>query len=181
MGSITNIKVEPMEVTWSGSALGFSDGDISLTVGEQMVDVTAHQEGSNILAGIRTGKSAEITVTLKETDSAQIAKIFGNAAGGSAYTPAAGTAVIGWGSTKDFTQNLTQAAKLVLHPVVLAGANYSRDWAFWKAYPMPDSVTFSGENPETISVTFKCYPDTTKQDAVRLFVYGNHTQDFAAD
>lgn len=180
MGSVTNIKVEPVEISWSGSALGFCDGDIAISIEEQMVDVTAHQEGTNVLTGIRTGKTAEVTVTLKETDSAQITKIFGPAAGGSEYTPMAGTGVIGWGGSKDFTQNLTQASKLVLHPVVLASGDYSRDWAFWKAYPMPDSITFSGENPETISVTFKCYPDLTKQDAVRLFVYGNHTQNFDA-
>lgn len=176
MGTISNIKVEPVNVSWSGSALGFCDGDIEVSFEEQAVDVTAHQEGTNVLAAIRTGKNVELSLTLKETDAANLKTIFNNSQS-SSYTPSGGTEVIGWGNKKDFSSVVSQAAKLVLHPVTATGLE--RDLAFWLAYPMPESIVFSGENPMTVAVTFKVFPDTTKKSEVRLGVYGDHTQTFA--
>lgn len=173
MGTVTNIKVQPMSVEWGGSALGFIDGDLSFAVAEDAVDITAHEEGTNILTAIRTGKSAEISMALKETNTALVKYIFQQ--GGSLATASgAASATIGWGNSKDFTQVTTQAAKLVLHPVVNAASNKSEDIAAWKAYPMVDSFDFSGENPSVINVTFKIFPDLTK-DSHRLFVIGDHT------
>jgi hypothetical protein len=81
----------------------------------------------------------------------------------------------GWGKSKDFTSMLDDAAKLVLHPVANSASNYAGDIAFWKAYPMLGSIKQSGENPKMCSVSFKIFPDTSKPDATRLFVYGDHT------
>jgi hypothetical protein len=169
MGTVTNIKVQPMDVTWAGSAMGFLDGDVEVTVEEQTVDVTAHQEGTNVLSSIRTGKSLELALTLKETPSAMVQALFTE--GGAA----SGTSAAGWGSSKDFTHVLSQAGKLVLHPVVNASNNYNEDICAWKAYPMIESFTFSGENPSTIKLTFKVFPDTTRAAGFRLFVVGDHT------
>lgn len=87
MGSVANIKVVPSQVLWNGTDLGFTDGDLELTVEEQAVDITAHQEGTNVLDAIRTGKSVELAVTLKETSDAQLATLLaagGGASGGTA-------------------------------------------------------------------------------------------------
>lgn len=180
MGTVTNIKVQPMVVTWGGSALGFIDGDLDFTVEEQVVDVTAHEEGTNVLTAIRTGKSATIAMTLKETNTSLVQYIFGQ--GGTVDNASGATGnVLGWGSAKDFTQVTTQANKLVLHPKVNAANNRAEDIAAWKAYPMPESFLFSGENPSTISVSFMIYPDLTKATAFRLFVIGDHaTGNFAS-
>jgi len=182
MSNVANIKVQPMNITWGGSALGFTDGDLEVAFAEDLVDVTAHQEGTNIMSAIRTGKSVEIAVTLKETSAAGIKYIMGAAATvDNASGVAASATIVGWGSAKDFTQVLSQAGKLVLHPVVNASNDYSEDLAFWKAYPVPGSFSFSGENPSTLSVTFRCFPDTTKATAWRLGVIGNHiTGNFSA-
>jgi hypothetical protein len=180
MGTVANIKVQPMEVTWAGSAMGFTDGDIELAIEEQVVDVTAHQEGTNVLSGIRTGKSAEISLTIKETNPAMVQYLFQQ---GGLYDTASGGSVdvIGWGSNKDFTQVLSQAGKLVLHPVVNAANNLAEDIAAWKAYPMLETFSFSAENPSTIQLTFKIYPDMAKADGFRLFVIGDSTTgDFSA-
>lgn len=180
MSNVANIKVQPMNITWGGSALGFTDGDLEVAFAEDLVDVTAHQEGTNIISAIRTGKSVEIAVTLKETSAAGIQYIMGAAATVDNASGATGN-VVGWGSAKDFTQVLSQAGKLVLHPVVNASNNYTEDLAFWKAYPVPGSFSFSGENPSTLSVTFRCFPDSTKATAFRLGVIGNHiTGNFSA-
>lgn len=182
MSCADNVKVIPMEVSWSGSSIGLTDGDIEFTIEEQTVDVTAHSEGTNVLTAIRTGKSAEVAITLKEVSAVRLKQIFGAAGYVGQASGASGTdTVLGFGNSKDFTQVTAQAAKLVLHPTQNAVANRAEDIAAWKAYPLPGSITFSGENPATASVTFKIYPDCTKADEFRLFVYGDHLNgDFSA-
>jgi len=180
MGTVANIEVKPYNVTWSGSALGFTDGDLELSFSEDLVDVTAHSEGTNILSAIRTGKNFEVEIVLKETNTANLKLMLG-AAGTLDNASGATGEVIGWGSAKDFTQVLAQAGKLVFHPVTAAANDYNRDVAFWKAYPVPGSLVFSGENPNTYSVTFRCFPDSTKATAFRIGIIGNHvTGNFAS-
>lgn len=72
MGTIANVKVEPCKAIWNGTDLGFTDGDIEVKVEEMGVEITAHQEGTNVLDMIRTGKKAELELTLKETSAAQL-------------------------------------------------------------------------------------------------------------
>lgn len=288
MGTVANVKVEPCNVTWDGDDLGFIDGDLEITTEEQSVDITAHQEGTQLLDSIRTGNTVSIALVLKESAVANIQRLLN--AGGEAATPAAevttvtcvadvagslnnkyflintaldaiqyyvwfnvnnagadptlsgktgvevdlataasastaatavqtaidalpgftaavsgaivtvtnvavgGTtdaedvdsgvtiavstqgvsAVSGWGTSKRFESQLTDAKKLVLHPVKNAASNLAEDLAFWKAYPMLESITRSGENPTLFSVPFKIFKDSSRADAVNMFVYGEH-------
>lgn len=291
MGTIANVIVEPCNVSWDSTDLGFLDGDLEIAPDEHAVDITAHQEGTNILDAIRTGKSAEVTLTIKETsvaqlntllgvgggstdDTAQVATLLctadvssslhgdtfpliardgtqylfqlketatalvapvipgwtvvqitfteddtanaiadavaaaidalagfaapnpgaatititwsdggavpsGSTAGNTGFTFTVTTAgasdLVGWGSTKDFTGQLAESKKLVLHPVTREATDYVADFAFWKAYPLLGSIVKSGENPQNVEVTFKVFPDTSKPAAVRLFAMGDHT------
>jgi len=292
--NIANIQVEPCTMSLDGVDIGFTDGDIEITVEETGVEVTAHQEGTNVLDMIRTGKKCEIAVTLKETSAAQVKtliekggdsdtgvaevqtittvadvaaslnnKVFfltgknattkvvtsyafyisvagggtapsipgftdvavailsgdsANAvadavasaidaldefaapnpganivtvthaqtgavtagdAGNSGFafavpTPGVST-LTGWGKTKDFFGMLADSKKLVLHPVTKAAIDLTADFAAWKAYPIIGSIVQSGENPKTVSVTFKIFPDASKPDGLRLFAIGDHT------
>lgn len=156
--------------------LGLCDGDIELALDEQLLDITAHQYGTNILTSIRQGKNAEISLTLKEVDIANIKLIMKQS--GSLYTPSAGTEVVGWGQSTNSENVLDKAGKLILHPVRLASSDRTRDWAFWKAHLRAESVVFSGENPMTVTCTFQCYSDDAKTDEVNLFVFGDHLQSF---
>lgn len=289
MGSVSNIKVEPCKVKWNNVDLGFTDGDLEVAVEEKGVEIKAHQEGENILDMIRTGKSAEVSLTLLETSLSQLQSmlsagggqsagvaevtnitcladvsgslnnkfffIYGasgvgycvwfnvnsagvdpsipgfvsvpvalatgdvanavadavaaaldaladfvapnpaaavvactNAVAGARTAPDAGNSgftlavsvtgssqLTGWGKSQDFTGMLADAAKLVLHPVANSDTDFTGDLAFWKAYPMLKSISHSGENPKKVQVTFKIFPDTSKADAIRLFVLGDHT------
>jgi hypothetical protein len=174
MGNIANVEVSPFDVTWGASGIGFIEGDIDLSFVEDLVDVTTHQTGTNVLSAIRTGKSVEVSLTLKETDTAKIQYLMG--AAGTVDNASGATAdVLGWGTAKDFTQVLTQAEKLVFHPVKLAAGDRSKDYAFWKAYPVPGSFVASGENNNTFSVTFRIFPDASKAKAFEYGVRGDHT------
>jgi hypothetical protein len=167
-------------VTTQGVAsadVGFTDGEIEVSMSEELVDVTAHQEGADVLSQIRTGIS-EVTVslTLKETTVAQVKKMLAMAGGSFTPVGSAATEVMGWGRNKRFTQTLAQASALVLHPVALPSSNRSRDIKFHLAYPMLESLNFSGEDVFSIPVTFRCYPSTSLNDTVEYFSLGDHTQ-----
>lgn len=172
MSNITNVIATPMSATWGGSALGLTEGDIEISFTEDLVDITAHQEGTNVLSSIRTGKRAEVALTLKETNMPLVKYMLGQA-GQTVTASGAASSVIGWGAGRDFTQTLTQAQPLVFHPVTKASGDHSEDITFWKAYPQPDSFVFSGENPRTLSFNFLIYPDSSKDPKVRLGVVGD--------
>lgn len=154
--------------------LGLLDGDIELSLEEQLLEVTAHQTGTNLIAELRQGFSCEIALTLKEADLEKYKEIFG-AAGGT-DTVSGGTEVFGWGVNKQGSNTVVQARRLILHPVANADSDYSEDFCAWKAYPMPESIVYSGENPKVLAITFKCYLDSDKPEAIQLFCMKDWTQ-----
>ena len=158
--------------------LGFCDGDISVSHEENYVDVTSHQTGSQILSQIPTGNSLTVSVTLKETAVSQLKKII--LAEGDSLIPdgtgVSSTEVLGYGTSRQFKQNVGRARKLVLHPTVLPASNLSRDVSFWKAFPKLNEIIFSGENIMTLPVEFMIYPDYTRDSKCNMFVYGDSTQ-----
>lgn len=175
--TLSNIKIKPCTVTWNSIDLGYTDGEIEVSFEEKLKEIMAHQEGENVLTAIRTGHGVEVTVTLKESAVAVLKNLFDAASG--SPTPGAGTEVLGWGSAKDFTPVTAEAQKLVLHPIA-NGASLAEDMAFWKAYPMIQSLNLSGESETLIPVTFKIFPDLAKESTVRLMCIGDHTQDLDA-
>lgn len=154
--------------------MGYLDGDIEVTFEELMLDITAHQTGTTILAGLRQGLVNEISMTMKEADYAKYKELMLGTAGGT-DTPGGGTEVFGWGTASLGANNIVKARRLVLHPVS-AGSSKARDLCFWKAYAMPDTLTISGENPKTLGLSFKVYRDDLKPEAVNQFVFGDWSQ-----
>ncbi len=74
-------------MTWGDLDLGFTEGDIGISMEELSVDVTAHQEGSNVIESIRTGKKPGFSVTMKEAIYAKLKEII--LAGGATATATA--------------------------------------------------------------------------------------------
>lgn len=159
--------------------VGFIDGDIEVGLTEDLLDVTSHQTGTQIIQALRTGRNiGNITVAMKETDAAKLKAIIETS--GQEYTPAGGTAVSAWGSedSKAFATISTDCRKLVLHPITNADTNYTEDMAFFRAYPLLTGLVISGENPRIMNVEFKILPDELLVEEARQFVYGDHTQKF---
>ncbi len=154
--------------------LGLLDGDIEVSFEETLFEVTSHQTGTSKIADLRQGVSCEVALVLKEADLAKYKEIF--VAGGGTDTPTMGTEVFGWGTSRQGSNTIVQARRLVLHPVRLSDSDYSQDFCAWKAYPMPESITYSGENPKLLNITFKCYLDEEKPAAIQLFAQGDWTQ-----
>ena len=158
--------------------LGLLQGNVDSSFEEQILDVTTHQNGSTIVSALRQGVSAEITLTMQEAISEKLKELFA-ATGGDAYTPSGGTEVYGWGSSRQGDNVIPQARRLNLHPVN-AGADLSRDLTFWKAYPLPNSLTFSGEEAKVLEVNWRLFLDEAKRAEISLFAFGDYTQDLNA-
>lgn len=163
--------------------VGFIDGDIELGLTETLVDIQSHQTGGQIIAALRSGRNIEnISVAMKEADAAKMKQII--EASGVEFTPSGvgATAVSAWGSEdeKAFANILEDCRKLVLHPVAKADADLSEDFCFWRAYPLLTGLTISGENPRIMNVEFKILPDGILKKDARVFVKGDHSQNFLA-
>ena len=159
--------------------LGALDGDIEIALTEDLLDVTSHQTGTQILTALRTGRNIDnIALTMKESDAAKLKAVIETS--GIQYTPAGGTAVSAWGSedAKAFGNISTACKKLVLHPISKADNVLTEDLCFWRAYPLLTGLSLSGENPRLISVEFKIIPDQLLAKQARQFVFGDHTQNF---
>lgn len=155
--------------------LGLLQGDVSVAFEETTLQLTAHQTGTSVRADLRQGNNATISLVLQESDNALRKSMFTNTAGG-AYTPMGGTELYGWGNSKQGLSTIVDSGRLILHPVALDPSDYSRDLCFWYAYPKLNSITFSGENPEVMEIEFSCYIDESKDEAISLFAFGDHTQ-----
>jgi len=154
---------------------GFTDGDLELTVDQQLLDVTAHQSGTEILTSLVTGLNAELSVALKEISDENLEILIDNTSGG-AFTPGSGTKLQGFGSGQNFSNVLDKAGRLILHPARLPDNDTSEDYCCWLAYPKLDSFTFSGENPQLINVTFRVFRDEFIDEEVNKVAIGDHTQ-----
>jgi hypothetical protein len=152
-----------VEVALATGATANAVADAVAAALDALADFSAPNPGANIVA-----------VTCANAGAASAPD-----AGNSGFTVAVDTTGVsqqtGWGKSKDFTGMLGNAAKLFLHPIVNDDVDETGDLVFWKAYPMVGSIVQSGENPKTVSVTFKIFPDTSKADAIRLFALGAHS------
>lgn len=162
------------EAAGSKLALGLTE-DIEVAIAEDLLDIQSSQTGNEILARLRLGNSAgPISIPMKESDAAKLKEIL--KVGGEAFTPAAGTEVVGWGSSKSFTNVIPDSKKLVLHPTRLPEDNRADDFAFWLAYPNLNSINFSGSSEQIVTVEFTIYKDEARDNRASLFVRGDHTQ-----
>ena len=155
--------------------LGLLDGDVEGGFEEKLLEITAHQTGVTPIADLRQGVSSNLSLVMKEATVDKLKEIFAKAAGGT-DTPSGGTEVLGWGTSRQGLNTIVQARRLVLHPVATDTADKSGDLCFWKAYPQPEKLVFSGENPKTISVNWKFYLDSGKPAAIQLFAFGDWSQ-----
>lgn len=154
--------------------LGHLDGEIEISgLAVTTIDLTAHATGTTVLEQRITGfEQAEVSLSLKETDLAKIRKMLTKT--GSAYTPAGIDAqeVIGFGT--ELKCNAKAAgSKLTLVPKCPPTVNPdSRNLNFPNALAVMDTLTYSGEEFNTIPVTFRVLADETLPAKVNRFYIG---------
>lgn len=150
--------------------LGAIDGDFSLKKESEFEDVTSHQTGVTPITKLLKGTKASVEVTLIEADTDKIKNLMDDGSYG-ANTPSGGTEVFGVGLSNLGKSVIPRAARLLLHPVVLATSDTSRDYAFWLTAPNLSEITFSGETKQTLKVEFATFKDASKPDEINLFAF----------
>lgn len=146
--------------------LGLLDGDVTFDPNVEVQDVTAHQTGAVVQAQLITSVGGTVSLTLKEYLPSRYRELF-EAIGGKVAT----TSVTGFGSAMVGKNLLATAKRLKLKPV--GAADETETYTVWKAVPELGSITFSGENPNTLPLEFTAYIDDSKDTTVNVWAFGD--------
>lgn len=158
-----------------GGDLGSTSGGIELNFESQTVEINANQFGAILLDDVMTGNSIELSMELLEMTDDRWKQTVGSTSG-ETLEVSGGTDLVGFGESKLF-QNLNDfAGRLILHPIRLADDDRSADVVIWRSAPLPETITFDGESPQTMSVTFKGYLDSNVNKKINLVSRGDWTQ-----
>jgi hypothetical protein len=154
--------------------LGLLQGNVEPSVSPANLDIKAHQFGTTPLASLSQGfEKIECKTVLLETDSAKLKELY-SIYGGS-FTPGGGTQVFGAGSIVLGRNILSEAARLVLRPV--NAVDNTTDVVIMLCIPVPESLSFSGENPQVLNVTWKGFIDTSANSKFNALAFGDVFQD----
>ena len=166
--ALTDVKVRSMQVNWNSTDLGSTSGGVEIAVEVSSSDIVTDQDG--LVDAYQTGVAITVSMTLMELNVANYNQMIATPTGGSA----AGTdaTVYGYGTSKNFTSMLAMAQQLRLRPV--GNSDNTEDWTFWKAVPIVESLSFASDSANTMSVSFRCFPDSSKAAAVSLGCFGDN-------
>ena len=154
--------------------LGLLQGDVDLSFAPSNFVVNAHQYGKTPLAAINQGfEKLECGTTLLETNKSQLKELY-TIYGGS-VTPMGGTEVYGVGSISNGKNMMVEAGRLVLKPV--NAADDTTNFNLMLAVPVPESLTFSGENPRTLKLTWTGFVDRDFNTSINAIAIGDVGQD----
>jgi hypothetical protein len=162
------------EVGFANDLGGTAEGS-ELSIENTLFDITSNENGTLILDRINQGSSVTITVGLQEVSKARLEKLIGEGYG-DIFTPASGTSLVGYGTSKNFRSSLSFAGRLVLHPVRLADTDRTEDFTLWKCVPQPESINYSGTDKKVLNVTFTALRDENKPEEISVAATGDSEQ-----
>lgn len=162
-----------------GGDLGRTSGGVEVTLEAQTVDILTDQTGQLVADRVFVGSTVEATMSLLEVTPERFKTVVGTVTGDT-YTPMGGTELTGYGESRLYQSFFDLGGELVLHPTRLPASDRSRDITFWKSAPQPASINFSGEEPQTLEVTFSALPDRNLQEAINQMAFGDSEQDVRA-
>lgn len=167
--ALSDVKVKPMAVSWNGNDLGSTSGGVEIAVEVQSTDIITDQNGTAAHDAFQTGVAITISMTLLELNADNFNRMISSSTGGSA----AGTdaTVHGYGTSRNFVSMLTYGQELQLRPV--GNSDNTEDFVFWRAVPIVDSLSFASDATNSMAVTFRCFPDSSKPAAVSLGCFGD--------
>lgn len=197
--NINNIKTIPAFLHYGTLDMGLTDGAIEFTVEGINKEIKADQFGDEVLALINQGSNISFKAIFKEVTKEMLNEIYaqgglatvyndgactGGTSDGSEKTEAectlqSGTwtpnvnSVLGFGSAKVGT-NLASNAKII-KLVPKATSEVDKSLVFWKAYPVPGGINYSGADEATLEIEFKVIEDTTKPTEISKGYLGNPT------
>jgi len=154
--------------------LGLLEGEPSLTLEPDVLDVESQQKGTVPVTSIIRGSNASVEVTMLETNKSNLEEFY-KIYGGS-FTPGGGTAVFGVGTAAIGRNLLVDGARLIMIPVNSISTELSYNVNIMLTAPVPGSLVFSGTAVRTMTVSFKAYPDDTIDSRVDTVLIGDAEQ-----
>lgn len=166
--------------TGSKLDIGYIDGNVELTLGQQLFDIVSHQAGTEVLGKLVTGTElGPLTITMKETVAAKLKELMEVA--GVEYTPSGGdpvTAIGALAGSKQFSNVFQYCRSLVMHPTKNLATNLDNDFCFWVAYPNLNNLVISGSEDRKLEVEFSFFLDEQRVNEASKMVYGDWQQNF---
>jgi len=159
-----------------GGNLGPTSDGIELSIEATSTELKSNQTGEQILGEIQTGMTASVSMSLLEMTLERWETLIGGVTG-DIFLPTSGTRLVGGGRSRNFTNLFNLGGKLIMHPLSRDKADKSFDVVFWKSAPKPSSVTYSGTEPQVMSVEFVAYDDNSKPEEISLWAQGDYTQE----
>jgi hypothetical protein len=156
---------------------GATEGDITLTIEQQVQDITSPQTGDFILAQIRRGVTVSSSFELKSTAESNIRAAL-NYYGGTYVTDDADSAVIsGYGNKNIFKSFDDVVVPVILREPALAAENDpSRDLTIVKGKVALGEITFSAESELVLPIEVTGYLDESKFTGYNLLAYGDSSK-----
>jgi len=155
-----------------GRDLGGTSGGVEFSFEINTVDVQADQLGEQIADQIINANNLTISMTILELTQENWEILMGEVAG--EVVNIGGNNIVGFGESKRF-KNMSQfSLEMMMKPV--GAADNSRNFHFWKVYPMIDTVSFSGSDLSQMAVTWRALRDTSKDNKYNLFAFGDGTK-----
>lgn len=154
--------------------LGALSGDVTLTIEQDLLDITDSRFGSFVIAQVRRGATASAEFSLKDVSSGQLQRLL--KFNGSVYqTDDADQKVIGGlGSANIFTSTEDAATQLIFRPTgKVANADPSEDVTMPIAYLNLGELTFSSENEAVFPVTATAYLSEGLDPKANFLVFGD--------
>ena len=156
--------------------LGATEGDITLTLEEQYVDLTTPQTGTFITGQLRQGVGATVSFALQDTSVAKVRQAMNFY--GSTVVPdnGSGAVLTGYGTSNLFKSTEDVATQLILRPSSLASIpDRSQDFTFPKAKLALGELTMSAENVFVLPIEATAYLDASDNSFMNFFSYGDKT------
>lgn len=166
-------------VSGLGGDLGKTSGGVEVSMEATSVQVQADQTGNLVLDEVFTGSSVEVTMSLLEMTPDRWETVVASVTGDS-HTPAGGTKLVGYGESRLYQSFFDLGGQLILHPTRKEASDREFDINLWKCVPKPQSINFSGEEPQTMEVTFTALADREVQEEINLMAFGDGEQDVRA-
>lgn len=160
--------------TGASENLGDTQDGIEVSSEVTVLDVFSNQSPNTPKDQIYQGSTVSMTAAFLEVSKERLETILGGGFGDT-FTPALGTKLVGWGTSKNFKSSFDYAFRVVLHPIRL-GASKLEDLTFWKSVPLVESINYSGTDLKAVSCTFNALVDDNKPNEISICAVGDSTQ-----
>lgn len=159
-----------------GGDLGRTSGGVEISFEQEAIDITTDQTGGIIVDSVQTGAAVTVTMSLIEMTPARWKTVVGSVSGDS-FTPVGGTEVVGFGESRVYTSLFDLGGELILKPTRFPDSDRRYNITLFKSAPLPQSINFSGEDPQLMEVEFRGLANRELQTAINILGFGDSTQD----